>query len=113
MCAGTVCTEQFLSACLHLLQLTLTQVQVSGGGQGSASGQTEPFQAPKWLSPLLLLLDIWEKTLAISEWTKPVSKVGWRSQHLCIVNGWFCIDRTVMWCGSGLTTLAGAPTQLT
>lgn len=74
-CAKAVCTAEFLAASLLLLQLTQTQVLACSAAGQSSTSQTEPPQAPKWLSPLLLLLDVWEKTLAISEWARPVNKV--------------------------------------
>lgn len=73
-CAQAVCRDQLLSACLSLLQLTVAQVlAVSASGQGVGKAEATP--TPKWLSPLLLVLNEWEKALAVSTWTRPPKKV--------------------------------------
>lgn len=74
-CAQAVCRDQLLSACLSLLQLTGAQVlAVSASGQG-VGNQAETTPTPKWLSPLLLVLNEWEKALAVSTWTRHPKKV--------------------------------------
>ena len=114
-CTGTVCSKSLLSACLLLLQLTQAHVQASAAaGQGS-TGQGEPPHAPKWLSPLLLMLDVWEKTLMVYEWTRPSNKVcgcALVEVHSQSSHGFAPHRMSVTWCGSGLTTPGGAPTQL-
>ena len=85
-CAVCVCTEQLLSSSVELLRVTQTKMVTSA----SAQGQSEtPPTTPKWLSPLLLLLDVWEKALAVAEWSKPAKK------DCTVVWQWF--DNT-RWC---------------
>lgn len=73
-CADHVCTGRLLSPAVGLLELT--QSKALGCNQTlSVGGPVEtPPTTPKWLSPLLLLLDVWEKTLAVAEWTRPPKK---------------------------------------
>jgi hypothetical protein len=72
-CAHAVCEVELLTACVTLLHLTHTRVLATSA---NTQGATEATPAPKWLSPLLLLLDVWERTLTISKWTRPANKVG-------------------------------------
>jgi len=91
-CAQVLCQASLLSALVDLLHVTQAKVSaevssgggagsssVSGNGTGAASG-AQGGTAPtcKWLAPLLLLLDTWEKTLVMANWTRPSKKVGKR-----------------------------------
>ena len=88
-CAQVLCQASLLSALVDLLHVTQAKVSAevtSGGGAATASATgsgagagsaTQGGSVPtcKWLAPLLLLLDTWEKTLVLANWTRPSKKV--------------------------------------
>ena len=88
-CARVLCQGRLLSALvklLHITQIKITAALTLGGtaaavalgaGPGTASSpQAGATPNCKWLAPLLLLLDMWEKTLVLANWTREPKKVG-------------------------------------
>ena len=74
LCAEVVCEEELLAACVKLLQVARVKV-CGGGGGGGGEGKAGSEAAPKWLAPLFVLLDVWEKTASLAHWYRPPRKV--------------------------------------
>ena len=85
--ASMLCKADLLSAVVKLLQITQTKksqkcspvvgintTNAEGSGASSAPPNEAP-PTPNWLAPLLLLLDVWEKTLIQATWMRPPKKV--------------------------------------
>ena len=85
-CASMLCKTELLSAVVRLLCITQTKISshiagtaatlnTDGSGTSSSTPRSDATHTANWLSPLLLLVDVWEKTLAQATWTRPPRKV--------------------------------------
>ena len=86
-CARCVCDQDLLSTCINLCHLTQSKLC--------------PGTIPRWLCPLLLLLEMWEATAAMVKWASYPKKVFYRcilltseiilSHRNIIISTLFCI----------------------
>ncbi len=67
--AQVVCEPTLLGVCVRLLHVAQTKLCNLGGASDTAS-------VPRWLAPLLLLLDLWEKTVLVAKWHRPKKPVS-------------------------------------
>ncbi len=81
-CAKVLCQGSLLTALVNLLHTTQTKISAdvsstaSGGPGSSSAAQSGLVSVCRWLAPLLLLLDVWEKTLVMANWTRTPKKVN-------------------------------------
>ena len=74
-CANIVCEPNFLAMCLQLLEAAQNNID-SLCTDPESSDSTKLQATPKWLQSLLILLDIWGKTIKTIKWWRPLRDVS-------------------------------------
>ena len=69
-CAQYVCDQDLLSLCINLFHLAQTKLSPT---------------YPKWLTPLVLLLEMWEGTAAMVKWARYPKKVHILYMHAILL----------------------------